>query len=82
MEVVTPLCLGALQLTFQPAIFIKIKDIDVPAISFPEEQRVEQSPDLTISPMLTQNICRILNSINMVETKDACHNGFMDSMEG
>jgi len=71
-----------LQLTFQPAILITIKDIDVPGITFPKEQRLEQSPDLVTSPMLTQNIRGILNSINMVETKDACCNGFVDSMEG
>ena len=42
---------------------------------------MEKPPNLMVSPMLAEDVCRILGTLNMVECKDASRNGFPDVVE-
>ena len=65
---VTPLLLEIHDRTLR--CFVKIQHIDVLGVSFPEEEGLEQLPDLSVAPVLAQNVGRVFITIDMVEPDD------------
>ena len=53
-----------------------IQHVDVLGVSFPEEEGLEQLPDLSVAPVLAQDVSRVFIAINMVEPNDGSCNGF------
>ena len=59
-----------------------LRIIDIQSVSLPEEQSLEEWPDIRISPMLAQNVRRILCSRDVCELNKSSGNHFPDIMEG
>ena len=55
---------------------VEIQHIDVLGVSLPEEKGLEQLPDLSIAPVLTQDVSRVFIAINVLELDDGSCNGF------
>ena len=72
---VTPLLLEILDKTLR--CLVKIQHIDVLGVPFPEEEWLEQLPDLSVAPVLAQNVSRVFVAINMIKSDDGSCNGFM-----
>jgi len=65
---VTPLLLEIQDETLR--CLVEIQHIDVLGVSFPEEEGLEQLPDLLVAPVLAQYVGRIFITIDMVESDD------------
>jgi len=69
---VTPLLLEIQDKTL--GCLVKIQHVDVLGVSFPEEEGLEQLPDLSVAPVLAQDVGRVFIAIDMVEPDDgACY---------
>ena len=65
---VTPLLLEIQDKTL--GCLVEIQHIDVLGVSFPEEEGLEQLPDLSVAPVLAQYVGRVVVTINMVKPND------------
>jgi len=72
---VTPLLLEILDETL--LCLVKIQHVDVLGVPFPEEERLEQLPDLSVAPVLAQNVGRVFVTIDMIKPDDGSCNGLM-----
>jgi len=60
---------------------MKIQHIDVLGVSSPEEEGLEQLPNLLVAPVLAQNVCRIFVAIDMVEPNDGTCYGLTNAVK-
>jgi len=60
---------------------VEIPHIDVLGVPLPEEEGMEQLPDLSIAPVLAQNVSRVFVTINMVKSDGGSCNGFTNSVK-
>ena len=51
-------------------------------VSLPEHERLENTPDGWVIPMLAQDIGRIIRSIDVVDSDDPCSDSFTGSVVG
>ena len=69
-----PLLLEILDKTLR--CLVKIQHVNVLGVPFPEEEWLEQLPDLLVAPVLDQDVSRVLITINMIKSNDGSCNGF------
>ena len=62
-------------------VFVFIGD-QVFGISFPEEEGLNQGPDLTVSPVLTEDVGWVAAARHVVELCNSCCYTFADAVEG
>ena len=56
--------------------------IKLSSITMVEENRFKIAPNLLVSPMLAENIGRVVDTIQMINGNKLCSNGFPNAVEG
>ena len=56
------------------------RDINVSRVSFPEEDGLQLCSDGRVVPVFTENICRVLTTLHMIEASNASGNIFASAM--
>jgi hypothetical protein len=62
--------------------FIELIRSQIHGVTFPEQQRLKEWPDLFMAPMFAEDVGWVVSAMDVMELGNTCSNTFTDAVEG